>query len=158
MKINGFDRDPLAPIQHQIVGSEDGVNFFVLGSTTEPLPLLQHHIDVQHAVKQKDMTIKILNQKTGEEEASFEPYVCPERDLTEPPTDEFLAMRERWLNKVMAFLLPSSLFEERENPDKQKTLKRWFRKNRIEICVHPVNGAVRVMRGGAVLTEFGGQG
>lgn len=155
MLINGYNRDPLARKKHQIAVSADGGRSYqILGTTDEPLEMVKLQIAAEHAIGMQDLDVTIVDAGTREIEESYSNYVPPPRNMDEPPTDEWLAVRDRWLDAIMKWLLPTKLYAHRNDAKYRRRLGRWFRRNGIEIAIHE-NGAVRVFRGGSVLSEFG---
>lgn len=153
----GWDKDPLRPKAHHVVASTDGVNFFVLGKpghqfVTDPIELLKLEVSGQHAVGMADAEVRIMDENR-EEVARFEPYTVPPEEG--PPSAERLKVRDRWLDAIFKFLLPPSLYAVKDDPTKQRALKRWFKRKAIEVQMRPDGGAVRIWREGSVMTEWG---
>lgn len=153
----GYDRDPLKPKRHHVVASTDGKNFFVLGEpgqqfVTDPIELLKIEVEGQHAVAMQNAEVRIMNDDR-QEVARFESYAVEPEDGA--PSPERLKIRDRWLESIMRFLLPLSLYQAKDDPKKAKVLQRWFKKKRIAIEMRPDGGAVRVYRNGEVLTQWG---
>lgn len=159
MKINpGFDRDPLKPKTHHVVVSNDGgKSFFVLGKPgqqfiTDAIELLKIEVGGQHALGMPGAEVRIMNEDR-EEVARFESYhVEPQEG---PPSDERLKIRDRWLDAIMQFLLPPSLYALKDDPKKKDRLARWFRSHKIEISMRPDGGAVCIYREGNLLSSWG---
>lgn len=165
MKIEpGYNRDPLAPKQHRILATDGvpdqngNVGYYLVGQSAEPLEMLKLNVGMVHALNHKDFcgvhnaSLKIINEN-AEEVASFDSYaVEPEEG---PPNEQRVALRNRWMEHVMRWLLPASLYLSKDDPAKEKLLKRWFRRKKIAIEMRPDGGAVRVLRDGQVLSEWG---
>lgn len=149
----GFDKDPLAKPQHQVVSSLDGVHFTIIGTVDDPIELLRIEVEKNQLVGMKDCDVLIVNQKSGAVEERFDSYRTPPRNPDEPPTLEWLEIRDRWMDRVFKFLLPTRLYETRGDQKTQRVIRRWMRKHKIEISAHE-NGAVQIWRGGEILTAF----
>lgn len=153
----GFEKDPLRPKRHHVVASTDGKNFFILGEpgkqyVTDPIELLRLEVEGQHAIGMPGAAVRIMDDDR-QEVARYESYAVTPEDG--PPDEARIKLRDRWLEAVMKFLLPPSLYAEKENPQKKERIARWFRGRKIEIEMREDGGAVRIWRDGAVLSSWG---
>lgn len=154
----GWEKDPLKPKTHHVIASTDGGrSFFVLGTpgqqhVTDPIELLKIEVGGQHALGMSDAEVRIMDENR-QEVARFESYHVEPQDG--PPTPERIRIRDRWLEAIMRFLLPPSIYAMKDDPGKKKILAHWFKKHRIAIEMRPDGGAVRIYRNGDILSEWG---
>lgn len=147
----GFERDPLRKPKHRVLmKSEEG--YTIMGTVEDPIELLKLEVEGQHACGMPDKDMVIVDEKSVVV-AKYDSYhVTPQEG---PPTEERLKVRDRWLEAVMRFLLPRGLYDEKDNPEKQERIKRWFTSKKIQIEIRPDGGAVKIWRDGVVLTSWG---
>lgn len=155
---NGFDKahDPLRPKSHQVLASNDGIHFTILGKADDPIELLKLEVERNHAVGFSDAVVRIVNEE-GETVADFASY-------TPPPivdgvvTPERIAARDRWMDAIMRWLLPARLYAHRNDPEQANKLQRWLRRKKIQRSIREDGGAARIFRNGQLLAEWGMNG
>lgn len=152
MRINPqFNKDPLRPKIHRVL-MKSAEGFTIMGTVEDPIELLKLEIEGQHAVGMPNEEMVIVDQDSVCVAEYHSYHVEPQAG---PPTEERLKVRDRWLEAVVRFLLPPGLYNDKDNPERQERIQRWFKSKKIEIQIRPDGGAVQIWRDGVVLTKWG---
>lgn len=148
-----FDRDPLKKKKHKVLLSDDGgKNYTIMGEVDDPIELLKLEIQGQHAVGMPQTSMLIVDE-TSTVVADYPTYyVEPEEGA---PNEARIILRDKWMDAVMRFLLPFALYKDKDKPNRQHRLQKWFKQHKIEVEMRPDGGAVRIWRDGEILTKWG---
>lgn len=148
--MNGFDRDPLRIPKHRVICQTSPGFWTLIGETAEPIEMLRLNVGFNHAVGLKDQEVMITDERNAVVER-FEAY-SPVQELSE---EELNRQRARWISSVMAFILPKRLYDLRDHPEVQQTLRRFLRAKKIKISIRPDGRCARIWRGNNILAEWG---
>lgn len=136
---SGFDSDPLRkPSYHVAVEMPDG-SFQNISKipVQEPIEMLRLDVEKNQLVGFKDRDTIILDAHTGEIVERFNSYRPEPQSPNEPITPHNEAIRDRWIGRMFAWLLPKELLEAEDNPENQAKIKACLDEQGISMSVSP---------------------
>lgn len=155
MKINrGYDADPLRPKEHTVLmETEPGKFTIVSEKSTEPIELLSLLVGRNHCVNLQQDNLVIVDEE-GTIEERFENYTPKPQPEGEDITPDNLAIRTRWIENMMRFMVPHSLWQKRESVEAQDDIKNFLHNHGVEVAIRPDGCQAIVYREGLPLATW----
>lgn len=149
-----YDKDPLRPKTHTVIVQVGPEDFLKIGDTAEPLEMLKLSVEKNHCFGMKQDKAIILDESRTvvAEYPSFYPPHIHGMAPDDPIRTEF---RDKWLDAMMKFLLPTELFERSSDPDARPEIEQSLADSKVVVMVRDDGGAVKIFRDGVVLSEWG---
>lgn len=152
MKISpGYERDPLAPKEYQVLVETEPGKFTILGNTATPLELLQIEVGKDHAVGLKYHNMMIV-EKGGKVQASFHHYKPEPQEEGEEISKANIETRDRWIDSIMKWLLPPSLWPI--TPENREEAQTCMKEAKVQLSIKPDGSQVVIFRDDAPLANW----
>lgn len=150
----GYDKDPLAKPQHQILVETAPGQHTILGTTDQPVELLRIETAGRHACTMQSENMLIMDKKSGLILERFENYRPEPQDPNEPITDGNAFIRDRWVGSIIKWVISGTFWDAEDNEDTQAKVKAELDAQGIEISISPGGCQVLITRRGETLAAW----
>jgi len=148
MRIGERKRDPLAPKKHNIVIETEPGKYSIIGQSEEPLEMLRLQYQARHAIAHQDVKMAIVDEDSVIEQHWDDYRPAAFQDPDTPITPENQAVRDRWVQNIIQWLLPPTIAAKLGQPGANEEAQKALAEMKVEISVSPTGCGVLMFRDG----------